>query len=82
VNGLNDVTAIAAGQNFSLALASDGAVWAWGDNSWGELGNGSVDAEPHTSAGRVPGAGGIGSIWAGTYATESFALSRAPQIAP
>jgi alpha-tubulin suppressor-like RCC1 family protein len=36
---LNDVVAIAAGQEHSLAIRGDGTVWAWGDNAWGELGN-------------------------------------------
>jgi alpha-tubulin suppressor-like RCC1 family protein len=31
-------TAIAAGCNFSLALLSDGTVWAWGENAAGQLG--------------------------------------------
>jgi len=35
---LKQVTAIAAGQNHSLALLEDGTVLAWGDNSFGELG--------------------------------------------
>jgi uncharacterized repeat protein (TIGR01451 family) len=30
VNGLNGVTAVAAGSGFSLALRSDGTVWGWG----------------------------------------------------
>jgi PKD repeat protein len=33
------VTAIAAGRNFALARKGDGSVWAWGHNSWGQLGN-------------------------------------------
>jgi alpha-tubulin suppressor-like RCC1 family protein len=36
------VVAIAAGANHSLALRSDGSVWAWGDNPWGQLGDGST----------------------------------------
>jgi alpha-tubulin suppressor-like RCC1 family protein/PKD repeat protein len=32
------VIAIASGDNFVLALTNDGLVWAWGDNSSGQLG--------------------------------------------
>ncbi|HEY6837840.1 MAG TPA: hypothetical protein VI389_03775, partial [Geobacteraceae bacterium] len=32
------VTAIAAGGSHSLALKSDGTLWAWGDNTYGQLG--------------------------------------------
>ncbi len=35
------MTNIAAGDGDCLALASNGTVWAWGDNSAGELGNGT-----------------------------------------
>lgn len=35
---------IAAGWRHSLALASDGAVYAWGENSAGQLGDGSVNS--------------------------------------
>src|SRR5439155_20766107 len=31
VRGLSGVSAIAGGNNFGLALLSDGTVWAWGD---------------------------------------------------
>ena len=39
VTGLTGVTKIAAGQRFSLALRSDGTVWAWGLGNQGQLGN-------------------------------------------
>jgi alpha-tubulin suppressor-like RCC1 family protein len=35
---LQDVTAAAAGESFSVALRSDGTVWAWGANDQGQLG--------------------------------------------
>ena len=37
---LPNVVAMAAGQDFSLALKTDGTVWAWGDGGEGQLGNG------------------------------------------
>jgi alpha-tubulin suppressor-like RCC1 family protein len=40
VPGLSEVEAIAAGQNFSLALLKNGTVMAWGSNQSGELGIG------------------------------------------
>ena len=36
---LTDVTAISAGDQFSLALKADGTVWAWGQNEYGQLGD-------------------------------------------
>ena len=42
----NDVVAVAAGYRYSLALKSDGTVWAWGGNYFGELGNGSTVDSP------------------------------------
>ncbi len=39
--GLGEATAVAVGGNHTLALRKDGTVWAWGDNFWGELGDGT-----------------------------------------
>ncbi|MDO4540437.1 MAG: S-layer homology domain-containing protein, partial [Syntrophomonadaceae bacterium] len=36
---MDNVTAISAGQDFSLALTADGVLWAWGSNEWGQAGN-------------------------------------------
>jgi alpha-tubulin suppressor-like RCC1 family protein len=38
VSGLTGVTAIAAGEGSGYALKSDGTVWAWGRNEYGQLG--------------------------------------------
>jgi len=39
---LTGVVAIAAGDNYSVAAKSDGTVWAWGYNGYGQLGDGTT----------------------------------------
>lgn len=43
VPGLTNVTAVDAGTDYSLALLKDGSVKAWGDNRFGQLGDGTVE---------------------------------------
>lgn len=38
---MDDVVEIAGGQSHSIALKKDGTVWVWGENEWGQLGNGT-----------------------------------------
>lgn len=46
VSGLTNVTAVAAGENHSVALRADGTVWAWGLNDKGQLGKNQHPAGP------------------------------------
>jgi alpha-tubulin suppressor-like RCC1 family protein len=42
VSGFTNIIAIAAGDNHSLALKSDGTVWVWGSNEFAQIGNGAA----------------------------------------
>jgi alpha-tubulin suppressor-like RCC1 family protein len=42
VSGLTDVTQVAAGGLNAFALTSTGTVWDWGNNTDGQLGNGTI----------------------------------------
>ena len=46
VSGLSGASAIAGGGYHSLALKSDGTIWAWGSNSNGQLGNNTTTDSP------------------------------------
>ena len=57
---LTGVTAISAGYDYSLALKSDGTVWAWGSNECGRLGDNTTDSK--NTPVQVKGPGGIGDL--------------------
>jgi alpha-tubulin suppressor-like RCC1 family protein len=44
VQGLTEVKAIASDGGHRLALRKNGTVWAWGENEYGELGDGTTEA--------------------------------------
>ena len=71
VTGLSGVTAIAAGVNHALALLSDGTVMAWGDNTDGELGDGSSGSFSTVPA-IVSGLSGVTAIAAGNAFSEAL----------
>jgi hypothetical protein len=52
VSGLTNGIAVAGGIDHSLALKSDGSVWAWGAGYYGQLGNGTTG--PETCAYSLP----------------------------
>src|SRR5207237_1349033 len=49
VVNLTGVAAIAGGGNYSIALREDGAVWTWGRNNGGQLGQGTITPDPGTN---------------------------------
>jgi probable HAF family extracellular repeat protein len=70
IGGIANAVAVAASNGHSLALKSDGTVWAWGSNFAGELGDGTT-TDRYTPA-PVTGLSGVVAIAAG--AGHSLAL--------
>lgn len=67
IPGLTDVVAISAGNMHSLALLKDGTVRAWGENKYGQIGDGStVNRNTPTL---VPGVRNVVSIAATGYSS-------------
>ena len=65
VTGLTGITAISSSWTHSLALKSDGTVYAWGRNQYGQLGDGTYNGR--ASPVSVSGLANITSIAAGGY---------------
>ena len=77
VPGVAGVTALASGFDTAYALLGDGTVWAWGDNSVGELGSGTH--HPFSDAPvRVRGLDHVVAIAAGSE--TGYALDQAGNL--
>lgn len=46
IAGISDVVEVAPGYLHTCARKSDGTVWCWGDNTYGQLGDGTNDDSP------------------------------------
>ena len=67
IPGLTGVVAISASGYTNLALKSDGTVWAWGNNQYGQLGIGSTALDVAIPT-KINGLPAIRSITAGHFA--------------
>ena len=74
VKGLTGViTAIAAGYDYGLAVRQDGSVWAWGNNSLGQLGDGTTSNR--SAPVQVQGLSGVKAV-SGSVGGHSVALKN------
>ncbi len=78
VPGLTGVQAVAAGDNHALALGSDGTVYAWGDNSAGQLAINPVVANHRAAPTSVAGLPPMLAVAAGS--STSLALDGAGNV--
>jgi len=76
-------TNIAAGGSHSLAIGSDGNLYAWGSNQYGQLGNTSAPSQAHPvpQAVNLPTGTTPAALSAGSEASHSLAiLTSAPAV--
>jgi alpha-tubulin suppressor-like RCC1 family protein len=71
-------TAVAGGTFHSLAVDSEGAVWSWGFNRFGQLGDGTRTERPLPVRVELPPGVVVTAVWAG-YG-HSLALTSAGQV--
>jgi len=80
---LNRITKISAGRDFALALRSDGIVFAWGANRFGQVGNGSTSYSPVSVPVKIAGLSqvtGISAGWDSALATENSGISAITSV--
>lgn len=70
----NHIASVATGSNHTLALTTDGNVWAWGYNHTGQLGDSSKYADVYQTPFQVPNLSSVMQVAAGgsdSYARKS-----------
>jgi alpha-tubulin suppressor-like RCC1 family protein len=61
----NHIASVATGDNHTLALTTDGNIWAWGYNHTGQLGDPSKYADVYQTPFQVPGISSVMQVAAG-----------------
>jgi Regulator of chromosome condensation (RCC1) repeat len=75
------VTAVSAGQYFSLARTTKGRLLAWGDNDGGELGDGSTASSDTPVRVDLPGGWRASAVGSGPMAAHALAIVHKKGIA-
>ncbi|MGD0273197.1 MAG: hypothetical protein ABSB96_05680 [Gaiellaceae bacterium] len=63
------VAQVSAGDNHTCALLTNGTIWCWGDNNYGQLGTGSTSSTPSTVPVQVTGIDNATEVSAGAEFT-------------
>ena len=75
-SALGNIVQVGAGANHSLALRSDGTLWAWGRNNFGQLGDGTFSAR-HRAV-KVMGLSGVEQMAGGRQ--NSIAVTTGGEV--
>jgi alpha-tubulin suppressor-like RCC1 family protein len=75
---LGNITGLFGGCRDSIALFSKGAVLVWGDNSMGQLGNGTTTSSDKPTGVMLPTGTKVKSVSAGCF--DSYALTSAGKV--
>jgi alpha-tubulin suppressor-like RCC1 family protein len=65
LSGVN-VIAVAAGSNYTCVLVAGGSVECWGDDFFGELGNGAISTTSNPNPTAISGLTGVTQLAGGT----------------
>jgi alpha-tubulin suppressor-like RCC1 family protein len=76
IPGVGPSSAVSAGGLFGLALLTTGTVLGWGDNAFGQLGNGTTNTQITPTA--VSGLTGVRAISAGSVHSTALISSGGP----
>ncbi len=78
VAGFTGIIAISAGDSHSMALKSDGTVWIWGGNQFGQIGNGTASTTNQLVPAQNAALSNIAQISAGAF--HNLALNKSGRI--
>lgn len=78
--GTADFLIVRSAGNNGLGIATDGTLYAWGYNFYGQLGNGTTDSAAHSTPAQVSGLANIVKVDLGGGFGESYALDNAGNL--
>jgi len=65
-------TSVTAGWNHTIALKTNGTLWAWGSNNFGQLGIGTADGNAHPTPVQI----GTDTTWTSVTAGNFYTIAR------